>query len=510
DIEKGFRKSRVTQKIQSSFRDMFRGITQLGKYGVLDVLIGTAVTAVSALAPLAGALAGIPAAAVAAGLALGTLALAMGGVGSAFSSALSGDIEGVTSALDDLTSSAKSVVKELVTPFIGLRDIAQESLFAPMVKSAQGFGEVMRGPVQRSITAVATALGEVGAGAIEWLKSSKGAETLEAAAQGAAANIREMGRGLVPLLQGVLDLASALDVQVGAAIGNVATRFGEWLSQIANDGSAERWFANAMTAAGQLWDVLQNVGRTLVAIFSAASSAGGSFDVLVDAADAMADWAESAKGQEALTAIFQFFGTVLREVVAAIGTLVQAFATVAEWFNTLSPGTQNLVAQFIAWSIVLAPLTGRLIALATLLSGVYKAIALLVVGIYRAIAATIPFIASAVRVGAAWAVTAARGIATFVAQMAIAFARAIAQFAVMAATAVARAAVVAAAWAVQAAAGIARFVVATTVAVAGAVARFAVLAASAAASAAIVVAGWVMMATQALIQAARMALAWLI
>ena len=391
-IEKGFQRSRVVTRIRRSFVDMFDGISQLGRAGMLDTLIASALALLSALAPLSGLVLGIPAAAVAAGLAIGALALAVEGLGTALGAALSGDVDEFNSALADMTDSARSVTREIGGALMGLKDIAQESLFAPMVGAADGFAETMRGPVQRSIRTVATALGEAGASVLTWLKSSEGAATLERAADAAATTIREMSAGLVPLLQGTLDLASALDIQVGQAIANVATRFGEWMSEIAADGRAQEWFDAAIEAAGKLWRVLVNLGRTLVALFNATSADGGTLSVLIEATDAMADWAESAQGQETLNEIFQFFGTVLREVGSALGTLISAFAVLAGWFNDLSPETQSAIAQFMAWSIVLGPFAGRLVALVSLVRGLWGAVVLLGGGLKAVALASVGFI----------------------------------------------------------------------------------------------------------------------
>src|SRR5690606_41760746 len=104
--------------------------------------------------------------------------------------AITGDVDWFHSALADTPAAARPVTRELGGPRMGLKDIAQESLFAPMVGAADGFAETMRGPVQRSIRTVATALGEDGASVLTWLKSSEGAATLERAADAAATTIQ--------------------------------------------------------------------------------------------------------------------------------------------------------------------------------------------------------------------------------------------------------------------------------------------------------------------------------
>jgi hypothetical protein len=380
-VEKGFNRSRAVKNIGKSFTGMFASVTSLGQSAMLDMFVAVGAGAVSALAPLSGLLLGVPALATAAAGAIGALKLALNGVGAVLSSSLLGDAEGFSEGLKELTPSAAKVVGELGPIFNDLNNTVQEAFFKPMVTSAKGLGEELKGPVRTGLKTIAGSLGTVIAGTLAWAKSAQGAQVITKVTEQTALFIERAGAGLPTLLQGILDLASVTSGDLGTGIATVSKRFGEWLSQISSDGRAQAWFDQALDTAKQLASVAQDLLRTLLAVFKAGGSDGGTLEVLANAADAMADWAESAKGQETLNDIFKFFGTILREVVKAIGHLVAGFAIIATWFNKLSPETQETIAKFIAWSIVLAPFAGRLIAIA----GLVKSLSLLVTTLGRII-----------------------------------------------------------------------------------------------------------------------------
>nr|BFF26869.1 hypothetical protein GCM10025732_48340 [Glycomyces mayteni] len=453
EIEKGWNRSRVTTKIKRSFTNLFSGITSLGKAGVLDTLIASALAAVSALAPVSGLLVGVPAVALAAAGALGALMLALKGVGTVLGSSLLGDSEGFEEGLKGLTPSAGKVVGELGSIFHGLNDLIQEAFFAPMVRSAKGLGEELKGPVREGLSAIAGSLGTVVAGVLAWAKGAEGASTLAQVTAETAKFIEGAGAGLPQLLQGIFDLASLVADDLGASIGETFGRFGDWLSQIASDGRAQAWFDQAIDVSKQLLSVVVNLGRFIAAVFNAAGTDGGTLAVLIELSEKMADWAESSQGQAMLNNLFLFFGAILTEVARAIGVLVTGFAGIATWFNSLSPQTQGQIAQFLAWSIVIGPLVGRIAALVMVVRGLYTAVSLLIVGIVKAIGTLARWIAVAsVAVARAvmWGVTMTITFVRVAAVVVAAGARMMVMYIRLAAAAVASAIRTAVAWTVTA------------------------------------------------------------
>lgn len=512
EIVKGFKRAKLADNLKRIARDSVKSLSSLGRSGLFDAVIASGVVLVSTLAPLAGLLVAVPGLALAAGAALGALALAMSGVGTVLGIALTGDLEGFNEGLKELTPSAAKAVGEIGSTFLGLKDIAQEAFFGPVATAAEGFSKTMAGPVKRSIVNVATAMGQLVAETVAWAQSSEGAAALEKASEEIARFLSEAGAGIPALLQGLLDLTAVTIGDLGPALARTFERWGAWLSEVANDGSAQRWFDTAMQTAREFLQVLENVGRTLLAIFQASSSGGGLLDTIVGATAAMAEWSESAEGQQALNDIFQFFGTVVAEVFAAVGILVGGLSALAGWFNTINPQAQDATAKFIAWMIVLGPLTSRITAIITLGATLVRVFILITKGIIAASVAVAKFVV--------WLSLAIARMAVWAATMIATAARATAAWVVAASRQVAALATATAAMARNAALQVAiglRMAAASAAAAARVVASWALMAARALVQGAIIVAAllaqvgaWILLGIQALIQGARVALGWLL
>lgn len=332
---------------RSSLTGITNGLKGLTRYtgvaakGLLAVAaaasaLNTATSLGTSLAPLVGGLLLIPAAAVAAAAALGTLHLATSGVGDAFKAAAAGDQKKFEAAIKDLAPAAKTVAGELfgLRPvLLDIRKSAQQALFAPLVGQMTALAKVLAGPVKAGAAAVASQFGQAGRQVAEFARQSKSVELVKAAFGQTQLSVMILRQALDPLLAGFRALATeglSFLPRIATAVASIATRFGEWLQKIVASGQATQWINNFFATLKQLGGVLSNVGGILKSVFSAASAAGSGFlGVIGQALASLNQFLKTAAGKSALTSIFQGLAAIGQSLAPVIGALVQGLGQLA-------------------------------------------------------------------------------------------------------------------------------------------------------------------------------------
>jgi len=325
---------------------------------VLSIAASAAVHLGAALAPTVGIIAGMPAIAFAAGAAVTALMLALGGVGEVIGAGLSGDVEKFEAALAELPPAAQSAVREIVGTFDGLKDSVQQAFFLPVAVAAQGLSAALSGPLKTGLSAVGGSLGGMVAEVVKFAKSGETVEFLNDLFAGVSLGIDKASTGIQPLLRGLADLAGAFIPSFGAAgtsIGDAMTRWGEWMSQIASSGQAVEWFSKAREALSELWSIGGNVVSIFKGLFSAAD--GSSVLATLDSMTAlMADWVNSAEGQEKVAQIFGLIsdvasdlGVILPGVLTVISGLADAITAMP---GPMQSAVTGLLALGTAWKLL--------------------------------------------------------------------------------------------------------------------------------------------------------------
>lgn len=340
--------SRTLSKLgRSSLSGLVGGLTRVAKFtltagkGLLLVAsaasaLNTAVQAGAALAPLAGGIALIPAVALTAATALGTLHLALVGVGDAFGAALGSDPKKFAESLKNLAPAAKSVAKEvhaLRPELLGIQLTAQQNLFKPLTGQLTAMARVLAGPVKQGIANVAIQFGLAGKSVAQFARQSDSIGLVRNAFNTTAISVGTLRTAIQPVLAGLRDLAevglSFLPDLAGSA-ARAATSFGQWLQQLVASGRAAQWIDNALATLRQIGTVLVNVGGILKSVFSAASAAGSNFLGVIGAALSQLNaFLKTAAGQQALTSIFTALATIGATLGPVIGSLVTGLGTLA-------------------------------------------------------------------------------------------------------------------------------------------------------------------------------------
>lgn len=344
---------------RTSLGGLSRGLSDVTRFtataGKGLLLVASAVSALNTvvqagvgLAPLAGGLALIPAVALGAATALGTLQLAMVGVGDAFSAALGSDSKKFKESLQSLAPAARSVAKEvhaLRPELLGIQRSAQQALFKPLTGQLVAMAKVLAGPVRQGATYVAGAFGQAGRSVAEFARQSKSVELVKAAFGQTGFSIRQLIPAIQPVLAGLRALAVeglAFLPQIAGSVSTVVQRFGLWLQQAVATGRATAWIQNFLATLKQIGGLLQSVGGILKSVFSAASAAGSNFLGVIGAALSQLNaFLKTAAGQQALQSIFAALGaigTALGPVIGAlVGGLGQLAAPLAQLAQLIGP-----------------------------------------------------------------------------------------------------------------------------------------------------------------------------
>jgi phage-related protein len=307
--------------------------------------LNTVVSAATAFAPLAGGLLLIPAVALSAATALGTLKLATSGMSDAFKLAMTPgtDPKKLAESMKYLSPAARAVTLELnkLRPtLLGIRNTAQQALFAPLIGQMTALAKVLGGPIRTGAAAVAAQFGAAGRQVAEFARQSKSIELVKAAFGQTQLSVSILRTALDPLLKGFRALATeglSFLPRIATAVSSIATRFGEWLQKIVASGQATKWIDNFFKTLAQLGGVLKSVGGIMSSIFSAASASGSGFlGVIGQALAQLNAFLKTAAGKSALTSIFQGLGAIGASLAPVIGALVTGLGTLAKPLGQLA------------------------------------------------------------------------------------------------------------------------------------------------------------------------------
>lgn len=312
--------------------------------GYMGGLAVQAVGLAGALAQGVGVLAVAPALFTGAAAAVGVLATAFNGMGEALSAAASGDVEAMTTAMEDLTPAAQGVV----TAFAGImpslteiRKVVQEGVFSNLASSVGNLEKFLVGS-KDSLGAMATGINSVFSAIGNSLALDEVQAGFNKTVEAFGGMMTRISTGIPAFTAGFMTL-SAAGSQFGDRMGNYVAgqmkEFYSWVSRITTDGSLERWVDGGVNAFTGLWNVVKDVGAALSDVFRI--SGGGTLRSIQDAAFAFREFTESGRGVEIISQAFanasavignfhdvlKPLGGVFLELLAGARSFTEGFAT---------------------------------------------------------------------------------------------------------------------------------------------------------------------------------------
>lgn len=318
---------------------------KLATLGTALVGVATvALSATSAIGPLAASLAQIGPLALAGVAGLGATITTFGVLKAAFAdmgTAVTGTGKAAEKAMAKLSPRAREAARELIATkeaLSGVQRGIQESYFAGFAAHLRNLGSVTLPQMRTGLAGVAAALGAMTTTGMDALAASLGGGRLKTMFDLTAESIRNASAGMAPFMQGITNVGMAGSTylpKIGQWAADIGKRFGEWTTHADLVGM----IANAATQAGYLWQALKNAGGIVTAVFSAMSSADASgLQGLAETLGSVRGVVESPTFQKALSTVFAGASqgaAALRDALGPVGdSLAQLAPLIGQILST--------------------------------------------------------------------------------------------------------------------------------------------------------------------------------
>lgn len=422
--------TKAVKKSETSFKDVMKTINKV--FGVMKSglpivktlgmawaassaiiegahLVQPVLQVASALSSLASFAALIPTAFGSAAAILGTVKLAVSGVGDAIQAAMSGDMAKLDQAIAQLSPNAALFVENImqwIPALKGLRGEVQDALFGPIIGNLDTLMNSVLGPLGTDMTRLAGLIGNIVAHIMTFMSSVQGIKVLNTIFDNASHLVQAFSDGLDPVLKGFGDLITTVSPTFNSMTGEITTlmdKFGGWLSQISQSGKLTDMLGEAKKVAHDLWDILKDVGSIFSGVVSAANNGQDPLTNIATALGNVATFVNSISGQNSLIGMFEQLNglsqslspviqmivqtllpailpiittlvTTLSPIVVQLGQIISQYVAPAlqQIITGLGPGLQSLVQAIGQVFQALAPIWGPL---ATAISSIVSAIA---------------------------------------------------------------------------------------------------------------------------------------
>lgn len=335
--------------------------------GAIGAAAASAIQFTAALAPAVGIVAAFPAALGIAAGAMATLMVATRGVGDAFSAAVSGDAEEFAESLEGLSPNARAAataLREITPVFSELRTQVQDAFFAGFDVTLRNIASTLAGPLQTGMTAAAEGLAGLTTRLGEAATSGAGVAFIENTFTALANILANLQEPLGLLFEAFLSLGSAIAIAFGSAetagagLGDLITRFAEFINTAADSGRAVEWVEGAIGVFSALGAIISPIIGILGSVGEAAQATGGNIlGALGAALEAVNEFLSSAEGMAVLESIFTTLNTVgaaFGEVIA--GLLPVIAPVIAQLVTGLVPVLEAITPLLIEIAAAAAPL----------------------------------------------------------------------------------------------------------------------------------------------------------
>lgn len=381
-----------------SFADALNGVAMLSRslatlaipaalaagVPILGALAGAAVAS-------AGALLLIPAAGIAAGLAIGALKIGMSGFGDAMKAL--GDPAKFAEAIGKLSPAARAAaieIQALAPAWTALRMDVQDALFRNMAGTIATLAGQYMPLLRTSLVSMATSLNDGATQIGVFMARAQSVRDVRTIFENSNVAMRAMstiGVDLVSILKDIAVVGSGFLPGLATGWAAAASRASDYVNNLRETGQLQVIIQNGLTALSQLGQLFSNVGTIIGTVWRAAGESGGSMlATMIAVTGAAGDFLNTANGYGALVAVF----TTLRGVVAALIPGLLAFAgSIATGIQILGPALPPIAAAFSAVLTAVSPLIPVLAQVAGILAGAFAQAVTILAPLLSVIATTI-------------------------------------------------------------------------------------------------------------------------
>lgn len=306
----------------------------------LAMIAAKATLVLAVLAPLAAALAHVagaaqlgPAAILAGAAALVTLKLGLNGVSEAIEAGLSGDLDEFREKLKKLAPAARDFAQSavmIVQHWKPVQQAVQQQLFGAgnLAHKIRQLSIEYKPLASMWLPRLAGGFSEAGRRLADWLIQANTKTEINNILAETDRFLRGILNSITPLAQAFMDVAAVAAPtlgDIGEKAEGLAGKFAAWIRQAKESGQLQQWLDKAKETLGKLGEIAENVGRTVVAMFSAGQAEGEAMlDSMVANSRAMAEWAESDSGQKIID-MFAKIGAAITVISPLLGFMAVAF-----------------------------------------------------------------------------------------------------------------------------------------------------------------------------------------
>lgn len=306
---------------------------------------------------VAAGMALLPAAALAGGLALGTLKVGLSGVGDALKAGLSGDTEAFAESLKGLAPEARMVVTELAGmkgAFDEIKSGVQGNLFGPLVGNVSDLGKIYLPMVGGELMNVAAHMGAAAETAAEFLAFPEIFGAIRDSLSNAGLAVGNLVAGVTGLLAAFIPL-----IQVGSSFlpgltdgfSGATERLAAFMQEAERTGKLREFIAAGLQSLRDLWDtagrlvdLFRILGELGSRIFGGIQlSSGDLITKLTDMATKMRDFLSTAQGSSAVGALMKTLSSIVNNV---FGTLQRLAGIIGRTFAPYLPQINDFVGAF--------------------------------------------------------------------------------------------------------------------------------------------------------------------
>ncbi|MFD1547712.1 phage tail protein [Nonomuraea guangzhouensis] len=316
------------------------GVASLGAAAASSA--GYTVELAAALAPVGGLTAALPGVLLTGVAALTAWKLATYGVGEAMGAVWSGDAKALEAALEKLTPAAHAFVTEFEAAkpaFKSFQEAAQSGFFSQLSGSLSGVAQAL-GAIKQPLRDLASEFGGLVRETLNFATAQQTVSQFSRILGNTGQLVGALWSAMQPLLKGFVDLGTVGSDWLASMSGGLTsslTKFGEWMSRVAESGQAFAWMDGAAAVLKQLGALAKDVWDILAGLLNAAAAAGGNaLGVLGNLVDGFAKWVNSTKGQDVLVEIFRALGDIGRALLPVITALAGALAGLAPTIGDLA------------------------------------------------------------------------------------------------------------------------------------------------------------------------------
>lgn len=296
-------------------------------------------------------------------------------------------------AMDLLSPSAKKFVDTLVEMnplFDKFRASAQEPLFEGKAEEFRGFFDNVAPIAEKGMSRISAAWNDNITALVTTLGSTQGKGLLDRILGNTGEAQEKLSAAIQPLVMGIGTLSAAgTDAlpRLADALGSVATRFSNFITEADKDGRLDKWINDGLTGMASLGESALNIGKSISSI-TGAGGGGASFLQWLETTTAKwRDWLASTEGQEKVKEFIRdgldmlsHWGELLAKLPGAfksmsdavqpyIGNVIDLMKSLAGFISDNETLVKSVVTAYLTWRTISPVISGVQSAIGSL-SGV--------------------------------------------------------------------------------------------------------------------------------------------